>query len=773
MSFNFGAPSSTFGSTQNKPTAFGTPLGFGTPATTASTGFGFGPTFGAGTSQQQPAFGASAAQQPAFGSTFGQPAAGATAPSFGSTFGQTASAAPAFGTAFGTPASAAPAFGSTFGTPATSAPAFGSAFGATASTAPAFGSTFGAGASTTPAFGAGTTTTPAFGATASAAPAFGAAASAAPAFGAASTTPAFGSTFGAPTTTPSLFGTPAASKPSLFGTPSTTTTSLFGTPAAAPSLFGASTTTQAPSLFGGTTVTSTAPSLFGTTTTTTPSLFGSAFGASATTSAPSLFGPAATAGFGLGTTTTGSTGFSLFGSTTTTTTAPSLFGGFGKTATTASGFTGFGAGGTGFTGFGTTTTTSAPSWFGGASTLTGNRPPVPPSVLGASPAQTQVQQALASVLAINLFGDERDNILKKWNMLQACWGTGKGYFNPNQPPVEYNFSNPFFRYRAISYVVIPGEDNSHGIVKLVFNKKESELSNQKDALSNGILGVLGNKPNLSVHINNIKSIGDNQSEVMFSVSEKGVTGSSRRIPATDLCAYLNQPVQKQQLTSVGVLFIGAYVSPTKAQIQEYLKNSPPGIEMQAWHAAQADNPNPLKYMPSVVNGFGDLKKRMLREQYETGLHRGYLEKINKDIDELKKKHANSIAKINELKQKYAQLHHRLLKIIIKQEVTRKVGMALQPEEEVLRGRLESLAVQLSLPTQFKGQLHEIKCRMNLMEFPNTQNYERYKMEPNVQEDIKQFLKMEQNGIAHLINIINTDMKHLKIIADGLAKLQNK
>lgn len=183
-------------------------------------------------------------------------------------------------------------------------------------------------------------------------------------------------------------------------------------------------------------------------------------------------------------------------------------------------------------------------------------------------------------------------------MLQACWGTGKGYFNPNQPPVEYNFSNPFFRYRAISYVVIPGEDNSHGIVKLVFNKKESELrylliffvysfarfvlngiycySNQKDALSNGILGVLGNKPNLSVHINNIKSIGDNQSEVMFSVSEKGLTGSNRKIPATDLCAYLNQPIQKQQLASVGVLFIGAYVSPTKAQIQEYLKIPPSG-----------------------------------------------------------------------------------------------------------------------------------------------------------------------------------------------------
>lgn len=51
--------------------------------------------------------------------------------------------------------------------------------------------------------------------------------------------------------------------------------------------------------------------------------------------------------------------------------------------------------------------------------------------------------------------------------------------------------------------------------------------------------------------------------------------------------------------------------------------------------------------------------------------------------------------------------------------------------------------------------------------------EKYKMDPKAQDDIKQFLKMEQDGIQHLINIINKDMKDLKIICDGLSKVMPK
>lgn len=33
---------------------------------------------------------------------------------------------------------------------------------------------------------------------------------------------------------------------------------------------------------------------------------------------------------------------------------------------------------------------------------------------------------LTSVYSCNIFGDERDQIIGNWNLLQALWGTGKG-----------------------------------------------------------------------------------------------------------------------------------------------------------------------------------------------------------------------------------------------------------------------------------------------------------------------------------------------------------
>lgn len=54
--------------------------------------------------------------------------------------------------------------------------------------------------------------------------------------------------------------------------------------------------------------------------------------------------------------------------------------------------------------------------------------------------------------------------------------------------------------------------------------------------------------------------------------------------------------------------------------------------------------------------------------------------------------------------------------------------------------------------------------------PEVVQKECYKIDPNVQEDIKQFLSMEQNGISHLISIVNEDMKHLKIVSEGLLSM---
>lgn len=42
-----------------------------------------------------------------------------------------------------------------------------------------------------------------------------------------------------------------------------------------------------------------------------------------------------------------------------------------------------------------------------------------------------------------------------------------------------------------------------------------------------------------------------------------------------------------------------------------------------------------------------------------------------------------------------------MQILVKQESTRKVGIAIQPEEDMLRGRLEMMYAHLNAPKQYK------------------------------------------------------------------------
>lgn len=63
-------------------------------------------------------------------------------------------------------------------------------------------------------------------------------------------------------------------------------------------------------------------------------------------------------------------------------------------------------------------------------------------------------------------------------------------------------------------------------------------------------------------------------------------------------------------------------------------------------------------------------------------------------------------------------------------------MSLQPEEEVLTRRFESMHSQVSAPTQFKGRISEMLSQLRMRNHIDTQNQERYAMDPIAQDDIK-------------------------------------
>ena len=298
-------------------------------------------------------------------------------------------------------------------------------------------------------------------------------------------------------------------------------------------------------------------------------------------------------------------------------------------------------------------------------------------------------------------------MIARWNMLQASWGTGKAYYSNNAQPIEITPENPFCRFKAIGYSALPKYDDKDGLVSLVFKKKASELEAGKAQLITSISGVLGNKPNIKVSVNNIKATSADTSEAVIVVEESAQNGQIRKVPASEMGSFFNQPAQAQNLKNFGVEMVVPKTSISDSDLKDYLENSPKGIDPRLWKQAQDDNPNPKVYIPVPLLGFKSVMQRIKMQEDQGKAHQGRLDAIADDISELQKKHQATVAALEESKRRQLELSHRVLKVLVRQESTRKHGFTITPEEERLRSQLETIQTKLETPTQFKGKLNEL------------------------------------------------------------------
>uniref|UniRef100_A0A3P8TUL2 54 kDa nucleoporin n=1 Tax=Amphiprion percula TaxID=161767 RepID=A0A3P8TUL2_AMPPE len=537
---------------------------------------------------------------------------------------------------------------------------------------------------------------------------------------------------------------------------------------------------------------------FGANKTTASTAFGFAPAATTTTAASSGFGTLTAPGFGATTTTAAApaTGFS-FGSTNTGT-----FGGFGTTTTTAaaSGSTfsfaapsnttgglfgntqnkgfGFSSGlGTGAaagtSGFGTGLGTTGLGGFGGF-----NIQPTQQQQGGLFGQQaqqqgqaqpTQLYQQVTALSAPTLLGDERDSILAKWNQLQAYWGTGKGYYSNNNPPVDFTQENPFCRFKAVGYSCVPVSKDEDGLVVLVLNKKEADVRAQQQQLVESLHKVLGSNQTLTVNVDGVKALPSDQTEVIIYVVERSPNGTSKRIPATTLFSYLEQNNIKVQLTQIGVAMSVTRTELSPTQLKQLLQNAPAGVDPIIWEQAKVDNPDPEKLIPVPMVGFKELLRRLQIQEQMTKQHQTRVDIISNDISELQKNQATTVAKIAQYKRKLMDLSHRVLQVLIKQEIQRKSGYAIQVDEEHLRVQLDTIQSELNAPTQFKGRLNELMSQIRMQNhFGAVRSEERYSVDADLLREIKQHLKQQQDGLSHLISVIKDDLEDIKLIEHGLS-----
>nr|XP_040052865.1 nucleoporin p54 isoform X2 [Gasterosteus aculeatus aculeatus] len=498
------------------------------------------------------------------------------------------------------------------------------------------------------------------------------------------------------------------------------------------------------------------------------------------------FGTATTTGtvFNFGNSLASTGTFGGFGTTTTTAAAPGSTFSFAGPANTAGGLfgntqnkgfgfsSGLGAGtAAGTTGFGTGLGTTGLGGFGGFNIQPAQQQP---GGLFGQQAQLQAQptllyQQVTALSAPTLLGDERDSILAKWNQLQAYWGTGKGYYSNNNQPVDFSQENPFCRFKAVGYSCVPVSKDEDGLVVLLFNRKEADVRAQQQPLVESLHKVLGNNQTLTVNVDGVKALPNDQTEVIVYVVERSPNGTSKRIPATTLFSYLEQANVKVQLTQIGVVMSVARTELSPAQLKQLLQNAPAGVDPIIWEQAKVDNPDPEKLIPVPMVSFKELFRRLQIQDQMNKQHQTRVDIISSDISDLQKNQATTVAKIAQYKRKLMDLSHRVLQVLIKQEIQRKSGYAIQVDEEHLRVQLDTIHSELNAPTQFKGRLNELMSQIRMQNhFGAARSEERYSVDADLLREIKQHLKQQQDGLSHLISVIKDDLEDIKLIEHGLS-----
>lgn len=527
-----------------------------------------------------------------------------------------------------------------------------------------------------------------------------------------------------------------------FGATTTASSNLFGG-------FGnKATTTSSGGMFGG----------FGTKTTASGGggLFGSAQGfATKTTAAGGLF--SSTQGFGTKTTSSGG----LFGSTpafgATKTTASSLF-------STNSMFNSKPAGG----GLFASGSTGGAFNFGGTNKI------------GATTAQANNQQQgqdakamelLATATSLSspiLFGDAKDQVIIKWNQLQAYWGTGRGFYRKDGACIMFNPQNYFCRFKAVGYSLLPTSTDDKGFVALVCNKKQTDMEAVGvNNLSSAIHKIMGSGANLGVKIESIRHLPADKCEMTIYVTEQStVTGATRRVFASELHKFLSQNNMKQQLQQqLAMETCVPRVAMTPEQINCILSNPPAGIDPVVWEQAKIDNPDPKSIITVPMLGFKELRSRLEHQQIMAKQHQRRLDIMSQGLEKAKHDLTNTQSKIDLHRRKFLELSHRLLQVVIMQEIVRKSGLAIQPEEELLRVKLEKLVKELNTPMRYRGRLNELlsQTRMHQPAMPANAAI----LDNEDISEIRKHLKNQQEGLNALVSILKSDFQDLKTIETHL------
>jgi len=116
-----------------------------------------------------------------------------------------------------------------------------------------------------------------------------------------------------------------------------------------------------------------------------------------------------------------------------------------------------------------------------------------------------------SVQQVQLYGDERDNIITWLNQLLAASGTSASvYWHASQPPLQLTLEQPFNRFVSIVYHAQTVSTDADGLCALIVRGRTvQELNGQRQQFIDALARLFGSRPSLRVIVNSVKPTTSN------------------------------------------------------------------------------------------------------------------------------------------------------------------------------------------------------------------------------------------------------------------------
>jgi hypothetical protein len=376
------------------------------------------------------------------------------------------------------------------------------------------------------------------------------------------------------------------------------------------------------------------------------------------------------------------------------------------------------------------------------------------------------QNASALVKAVSgpeRFGDERDKVLAKLNQLLAAAATGNGYYETNSGPAAFDETNPFHRFKSIGYNRLTEYKDADGICSLILQIPISQLDNpqQKQKILDALFTILGNKPTIHAHVQDVHALSDTSTDFVIYVFER----ERGRIAATELYKYLTQPDKMRMLQQLRCEKVVPHVGVSGQELRSYLKQPPLGIDAAMWAQAIKDNPEPSHLAPHPIRGFEQLIARQKMQTSLVAQQTRLLDDITRRLQTVQSEASDVNARQIISRQRQKQISHRLLRVLATQTLVQRFGMTLSEDEEKLHSHLELINAHVNAPNQIKSQISDLK---NLLAENSALLRERFKEQMQQElrfsdlKDLKRRLASNQSHLESLVETVEANRHDLAI-----------